>query len=214
MNKLIGITALVLVLGFIAITLISSVSYRDETIRLQNGVSANYDNNRQILAGVARRIETKVGVANIDLDKLSQLFTNVSGARYHDPKGGSSTADATKTGTVFSAIHEAYPTVDASMYQDIIKEVDVQEDKFANAQTGLRDSIRNFDDHTQTTWNSILNSLPWNHFPNDNLTALGPNGTTLHGKAALDQMRKLVTSKESDKAYQTNEFDGPQLPNN
>ncbi len=204
MKKLIGISLFVLVVGAVVLAAFASVPYHDNMVRLQNGLNAKYDDNRQILASAARRIETKVGVANVGMDKLSKLFSEAGASRYKND--GSS-------GSLMKAVHEAYPSVDASVYQTIIKEVDVQEDVFENAQRGLRSTIQEFDNQRETFWNEVLNAFPWNDFPNNNLIALGPNGT-LHGTPALDQMRSLVTSAESNKAYETNQYDGPQIPKN
>lgn len=212
MNTLIRYSLLAGVACIVGWTTVASFGYNNAMVPAQNSMSAQYDNNRQFLASFARRIETMVGVKNNDYKQLAKVFATV-GSRYHgDANGSASTADATKTGTMFSAIKEAYPQVDQSTAAKILKVVEVQEDQFVNLQTGFRDTVRQWDDHTQTMWFALLNKFPWNNFPNDHLAAIGPKGTKLYGKAALDQMRSLVTSAESDRSFGTNQFDGPKLP--
>ena len=211
MKKLLTITTLVAIGGIIALFLFSSIGYRDTTIARQNHIQESYNQNRSHLAGYAREVETNTGLANLHMAKNTEFMKEAISGRYDNKN---SSADANKTGTFFSAMHEAYPNLPESMYPAIVKEVEVQEAKFQNDQNDLSDAVANFDTWTQTTVHAMYNMLPWCHFPTERLTALGPNGTTLHGTAALDQMRALVTSKESDDAYHSNEFNGPQLPKN
>jgi len=206
MKTLITITVLaVLVLG-IGGFLLGSVGFRDTGIANQNDVQAAYNQNRTHLASYARQIETEVGLAKLNINGLDKFMQDAVSGRYQT----GNTANANKTGTLFSAMHEAYPQLPESMYPAIMKAVEVQEAKFTNDQNDLSERIKSFDTWRETTFHAMYNMLPWCNFPNDNLTALGPNGT-LHGKAALDQMRSLVTSKESDDAFHSNQFDGPKI---
>lgn len=211
MKKLITLTAVVACIAFLALFLFGSVGFRDDTIAKQNSMQAAYNQNRSHLAGYARQIETDAGLAALNIKGNTDFMQAAVSGRYNT-KGGA--ADANRTGTFYSAMHEAYPQLPESMYPAIMKSVEVQEAKFQNDQNDLSERINEFDTWTQTTFHAAYNFLPWCHFPTDRLTALGPNGTTLHGSAALDQMRALVTSKESDDAYHSNEFNGPNLKGN
>jgi hypothetical protein len=208
MKKLIGFTIFgVLGLG-IVMFLFGSISFRDQGVANQNGIQAAYNQNRSHLASYARQIETDAGLAKLNIKGNTEFMQAAVSGRYQT----GNTADPNKTGTLFSAMHEAYPNMPENMYPAIMKAVEVQEAKFKNDQDDLSGRIASFDTWTQTTFHALYNLLPWCQFPNDHLTALGPDGKTLHGQAALDQMRSLVTSKESDDAYHSNQFDGPKLP--
>jgi hypothetical protein len=208
MKSLIKLTALAAVGLAVVMFLFGSVGFRDTGVAKQNDLQSAYNINRTHLASYARQIETDAGLAKLNIKGNTEFMEAAVSGRY---KQGNS-ADANKTGTLFSAMHEAYPTLPENMYPAIMKSVEVQEALFKNDQDDLSGRINSFDTWTQTTFHALYGLLPWCHFPNDHLTALGPDGKTLHGAAALDQMRSLVTSKESDDAYHSNQFNGVQLP--
>jgi len=205
MKSLIRWTALAAVGLAFVMFLFGSVGFRDTGVAKQNDIQSAYNINRTHLASYARQIETDAGLAKLNIKGNTEFMEAAVSGRYKNAANG-------QGGSFFSAMHEAYPTLPENMYPAIMRAVEVQEAKFKNDQDDLSGRINAFDTWTQTTFHALYGLLPWCHFPNDHLTALGPDGKTLHGSAALDQMRSLVTSAESDDAYHKNQFDGPKLP--
>ena len=177
------------------------ISITNNLITMQNNLQAHYDSNRSQLAGYARDIETEFGVANGGMDKLKEVLEAAVSARY---KQGSTAAPA--NGQLFSMIKEAYPNVDASVYTRIADRVHDYEVKYQNLQSGLASEAATFDTYRQKFPARLFSG----GYPTNDLTARGPDGE-LHGASALRQMKQLVTSGASDKAYDNNRFEGPSI---
>ncbi|HEY9754555.1 MAG TPA: hypothetical protein V6C97_05325 [Oculatellaceae cyanobacterium] len=190
-----------------------SFTYRDTMVTAQNNVQSAYNINRTHLASYVREVETNTGLANLHMANLTKFIEAAVSGRYRSADGKANAAtDPTKTGTFFSAMHEAYPQLPDTKIELVMHEVEVQEAKFANDQEDLSRTIKDWDNTRMKSASIIYNILPWCSFPTDDLVAKGPDGTSLHGKPALDHMRELVTSAASDKAYGNNEFDGVNIP--
>ncbi|HEY9754556.1 MAG TPA: hypothetical protein V6C97_05330 [Oculatellaceae cyanobacterium] len=212
-NTLIKLTAGAAVVGLLLLFVFSSFGYRDTMVGAQNGVQSAYNINRTHLASYVREVETNTGLANLHMQNLDKFIEAAVSGRYRDAEGKANAAtDPTKTGTFFSSMHEAYPQLPDTKIELVMKEVEVQEAKFAHDQEGLSEQIKAWDNKRMASANLLYGLLPWCHFPTNDLVAKGPDGSELHGKPALDHMRELVSSAASDKAYGNNEFDGVNIP--
>ena len=120
MKKLITISLLAALGIGLFMFLSGSVGFRDTGVAKQNDIQAAYNQNRSHLASYARQIETEVGLAKLNLSGLDKFMQDAVSGRYQT----GNTADANKTGTLFSAMHEAYPTLPPSMYPEIMKAVE------------------------------------------------------------------------------------------
>jgi hypothetical protein len=213
MKTIVKWTALAVVLGIVMLTVFSSFGYRDQMVVAQNGVQAAYNQNRTHLASYVREVETNTGLANLHMKNLTGFIEAAVSGRYRAADGkANSETDPNKTGTFFSAMHEAYPQLPDTLIQQVMKEVEVQEAKFANDQNNLSEQIKIWDNKRMASASLIYNLLPWCKFPTNDLVAKGPDGSELKGKPALDHMRELVSSAAADKAYGNNEFDGVNIP--
>jgi hypothetical protein len=205
-SSIIKWTALAALVLFIGSQVLGSFGYRDGQVQFQNDTQAAYNQNRVVLAGTVRTVQTNTGLYQLGMKSSTDFMEAAVSGRYKNSGSGQ--------GSLVFAIKEAYPNLPESQISLVMKEVEVGEQKFANAQNDLSERIKAWDNNRMASSHLIYNLLPWCHFPTDALIAKGPDGTTLHGQAALDHMRELVTSAASDKAYGSNQFDGYDVPKN
>ncbi len=206
MKNIVKWTALAAVVLFAIWTVLGSFGYRDSQVQFQNGTQSAYNQNRIVLAGIVRTVQTNTGLSQLNMKSSTDFMEKAVSGRYKN--------SGTGQGSLVFAIKEAYPSLPESQISLVMKEVEVGEQKFAGAQTDLSERIKTWDNFRMASSHLIYNLLPWCSFPTDDLVAKGPDGTELHGKAALDHMRELVASAASDKAYGTNQFDGYDIPKN
>jgi len=148
MKSIVKFTVLaVVVLGVIGLVM-GSFGYRDEQVQFQNGAQSAYNQNRTHLAGYVREVETNTGLANLHMKNLTSFIEAAVSGRYRDASGkANAETDPNKTGTFFSAMHEAYPQLPDTLIQQVMKEVEVQEAKFANDQNNLSEQIKIWDNN-------------------------------------------------------------------
>lgn len=179
---------------------------RNEGIPIESGLNAQYlDNQNQLSAYISEFYET-VGVANLKSDKMDTILVDAMKGRYE----GNSSAQVGR-GQLFSSIKEAYPNLDLSIYDRIIDLIHAGREHYKQAQSKLLDMLRSYDNWRSTgivqSW-IIKNILG---FPSERLEArIGTQVT--RGAAARDQMYLIVTTADTQKAYQTGTMDPLQIP--
>ena len=164
-------------------------------VRLEQGLSAQYQSAQIELDTYTKKIKESVGIANLKSDKLDQILKDAVSGRYEgEVKPG-------QGGAFFSAIKEAYPNIDLSVYDRIVDQVNAGREAFKQKQNQLRDEIRAYE-----TWmnSGIIQSkmISMMGYPSNNLEArIGKNA--VYGREALSQMKVLITSSATNNAYQT-----------
>ena len=138
-------------------------------------------------------------------DKLDKVLSDAVRGRYE----GNSSAQPGK-GQLFSAIQEAYPNIDVSIYNRIIDKEFAFREHFKQEQIIFRDQLRAYDVwRTEGLIKPIL--VRTLGYPSQNLEArIGFQ--TWHGVEALDHMKVLVTSGETDTSFQTGHEEPIDLP--
>jgi hypothetical protein len=203
------------VVGVLALALVwfgLSVHYHNSFNTSEANLQAHYDSNRAKLAQMARQIETEMGVANTGNDKVGQILQAAIEGRYKlDGDGKTSAVPGQQS--FFSAIVEAYPSLaeNTKLYAQILGDVRDLEQQYFNMQRDLATEAAAF----SVQLKNFPASLFAGGYPDQDLHALKyDNGvlTTVHGREALEQMKNLVTSKESNDAYGTGEYNGPNIP--
>jgi hypothetical protein len=188
--------ALVLILIFSIIGKINSV--QKDAIQRETTLSAQYDANRIKLSQIKTTFYSSLDVANLKTDKMDKIIEDAVKGRYDG-----NTSAQVGTGTLFSAITEAYPDLGQNMqlYDDIVHFLMSERKEYAEYQTKLRDMIREYD-----TWRKSGIVHRWfvglAGAPTDALEAQA-NGVTLTGEPALQQMKRLVISSDAQQSYDT-----------
>jgi hypothetical protein len=185
--------------ALVVIVFFSSLSSsQKEGNHMEQELSAQYQAAQLELDTYVKKIKESVGIANLKSDKLDQVISDAVKGRYEN----NSSAQPGR-GQLFSAIKEAYPDASGlNIYDRLIDQVNAGREAYKQTQLNLRDKLRAYD-----TWRTdgllrphILSGCLG--FPTQNLEAR--IGTSVkHGRDAEDQMKLLVTSSETDQAYQT-----------
>lgn len=187
-----------------------TISYHNKFNTAENNLQSHYDSNRALLAGYARDIEKEFQLADYgNQSVLNGLQAAIEGRYKAD-------GSATRPGqaSLFSIIQEAYPNLaqNLDLFNKIMDRVNTYETKFFNAQRDLAQEAATF----QTSIENFPASWFAGDYPKSNLHALKTDGSgnlvQVTGRAALDQMRALVTSSTSDSSYGNGRFDGPNIP--
>ncbi|HEY9712433.1 MAG TPA: hypothetical protein V6C72_03125 [Chroococcales cyanobacterium] len=207
MKTLIGLGITLAVLAGLAFGIIGYYnSVQTEGVRLEQGLNAQYNSNRADLGGYVSGLYEQIGVANLKSAKMDQIISDAVKGRYDgNMKPGN-------TGSMFSAITEAYPNIDLSVYDRIVDYIKAKRDSYAADQAKMQTMLQAYD-----TWR--LSGFPhsmivgWIGFPSQNLLAFDGK-TELHGAAAEDQMRRVIVPSSVNNAYNTGVQDPLPIPQN
>jgi hypothetical protein len=174
-------------------------------VNMEQGLNAQYQVDQLDLDTGIKEIKESVGIANIKNAQLDKILSDAVRGRYD----GNSSAQPGK-GQLFSAIQEAYPNVDVSIYDRIIDKEFAFREHFKQEQIIFRDQLRQYDVwRTEGLIKPILVRMLG--YPSQNLEArIGFQ--TWHGVEALDHMKVLVTSEETDTSFQTGHENPIDLP--
>jgi hypothetical protein len=197
--------SIIILIAVVAVLAIGTISFfcslsssQKEGNHMEQELSAKYQGAQLELDTYVKKIKESVGIANLKSDKLDQVISDAVKGRYEN----NSSAQPGR-GQLFSAIKEAYPDASGlNIYDRLIDQVNAGREAYKQTQLALRDQLRAYD-----TWRTdgLIRPIILRNFlgfPTDNLEAR--IGTTVkHGKDAEDQMKLLVTSSETDQAYQT-----------
>jgi hypothetical protein len=200
----------VIAAGVIGIGTVSMIGWASSVkhtgVVMEQGLSNDYQDDQLELDTGVKKIKESVGIANIKFANVDKIIRDgLSGtlAATIDPKTGGRSP-------FMLALQAAIPNVDASIYDRIIDQDLAFREHFKQTQIIFRDKIRDY----QTWRNDGLIQpmfISWMGFPSDNLEArIGTQ--VVHRQAALDQMKVLVTSVETDTAFQTGHEEGIDLP--
>ncbi len=167
-------------------------------IAMEIALSARYQNNQNQLDASTKKIIESVGVANLQSEQGRKIISDAVKGRYEgkmNPGTG---------GAMFSAIKEAYPQLDLSIYNKIVELVITEREAFKQVQSGLLTAVQEY-----KTWKNTDIIRQWfvtKYFPSGNLEArIGTR--VLTGAAALEQIQLLVTSQGTDDAFNTGKQD-------
>jgi hypothetical protein len=200
-----GALLVVILLGAGVVGKINSV--QKDGIGRETALSAQYDANRIKLSQIKTTFYSSLDVANLKSEKMDQIIEDAVKGRYDG-----NTSARPGTGSLFSAITEAYPDLSNNLdvYDKIVDFLMTERKEYAQQQTKLRDMIREYD-----TWrkSGVLHRM-WVGFagvPTDALEAHA-NGVTLTGEAALQQMKRLAIHSGAQDAYDSGVDDGERVP--
>ena len=196
MNK--GLIVGIAILGVLLLGGMGIYSYcnglQQEGVAQETGLNAQYlDNQNELSTYISTFYET-IGVANLKSDKLDQILTDAVKGRY-DGK----TSAQPGQGQLFSAIVEAYPTIDLTIYDKIVDFIHAGREAYKQKQTKLLDMLRAYDKWRDSgmVQKRVIRGMG---FPSDGLEArIGK--TVKHGAEAREQMYLIVLTDSTTDAY-------------
>lgn len=173
-------------------------------------LSASYQSNQVELDNYVKTIKEAVGIANVKSDKLDQILRDAVSGRYGDTKDGVRNGQG---GAFMSAIVEAYPDIKGQLdiYDRIVDKVFVGREGFKAQQNSMLADIAKYEawTHTGLVQSFIIKNVVG--CPTDLLEArVGTN--VKHGRAALDQMKLVVTSGSTNDAFNSGKDDAIEIP--
>ncbi|CAN5520108.1 hypothetical protein BH10CYA1_BH10CYA1_31680 [soil metagenome] len=183
LGKIIGLGAVALVVaigiwGFFYYQGVMNEGLRQE----KQIVSLNNSNTIELNQYVAS-LKEQVGIANVKSNALDKILKDALSARYNPAQ----MADPNSKGSFYSAMHEAYPNIDVSVYDQIIVFVKQKREGYAVLQKGMQKLLEEFD-----VWRgSFPNSIFTGNLPDHWLTVQDNDGKKLTGAAALEYLNTI-----------------------
>lgn len=155
----------------------SALSYRSTAIRLEQGITAQYENNQNEYSRMRTVIAEMAQVPAMYRDDVMRVYDNAMHDRY----------GANGSQAVFQAIREHNPNVDPGLYTRLEATIESQRTQFAAGQTSLIDKKREYRTFmAESAMNGVYNSVFSFGFPRIDLNRYG-----------------IVTSGETQRTFQT-----------
>jgi len=194
-----GVLVLALIIGFFGVKVhVGNVALQKEKAIVQ----LNNNNTIQLNQYVAS-LKEQVGIANVKSNALDKILKDALSARYNPTQ----MADPNSKGSFYSAMHEAYPNIDVSVYDQIITFVQGQRQDYALLQKQLQSMLADFD-----TWRgSFPNSMFAGGFPDHWLVVSDDNGNRIDGQKALDYLNTISQPNGSNNGGGQNGVDIPRV---
>lgn len=172
-------------------------SLKTDGVRMEQGMSASYDDNQNYLSAYIVSFHEQFGLTRMQTAAGDTILLNAMRGRY-GANGFS------PNGAFFSAIHEAYPDV-ASLtagYGKLMTFVQSGRDQFRARQSRIRDVVRDYDSWlNEGLFRPVI--ISFLGFPSKNLKARIGGTVVATGPAALEQFHKLVLDPETNAAFTT-----------
>lgn len=163
-------------------------------------LNASYKSNQNYLSAYESGFYETIGVANLKSAKLDKILTDAVKGRYDG-----NTSAKPGSGSLFSAIAEAYPNIDLTIYDKIADYIKAGRAGYRNKQDTLLDQLRSFDNFRRS---GILQHLliGWGGFPTQNLVACAAADDCKRGEEAIKRMTQIVVTEGTETAYKTSKM--------
>lgn len=195
---LVAIGTAVSIIVIITIFLVSLNSNQKQMVSREAALSGQYKQNINDLSAYVNTIKESLGLANTANAALDKVLADAVSGRYEGK-----TSAQPGTGTLFSAITEAYPdlTRNADLYSTVQDAILKGRERFKNKQDKLGDMIREYD-----TWrkSGYIHSFTVRLVgaPSENLRA-SIGADTVTGQAAYERMNTQVVAGPAAEAFKT-----------
>lgn len=179
---------------------------RNAGIGMETQLNAQYLDNQNELSAYISSVYEQIGVAKLKSEKMNQILTDAVKGRYEGENGKMGYGKGTP---FFSAIVEAYPNLDLTIFDKIATFVAAGREAYKNKQTKLLDQLRAYDRWRQEglIHSQVVRVIG---FPSDALEARV--GTTVYrGKEAREKMYLIVLASDAKKAYETGTMEPLQI---
>ena len=174
-------------------------------VQYETALNAQYLDNQNELSSYKASFYEQIGVANLKSDKMDQILEDAVKGRYEGKM------DPGTSGSLFSAIAEAYPDISGlNIYDKIIDHIKAGREAYKQKQSKLLDMLRGYDQWRQSgiIQSRVISAMG---YPSNALRAqIGTNAK--YGQAALDQMYVIVLTSDTVKAYETGIDEPLQVP--
>lgn len=172
-------------------------------IGYETTINAQWNSNQIVLSEGYMTTLNGFGIANAKKNGILEAFDKTV------QTFGKGSKEDFKNSPLVLALHQTFPGTDwSSIYDKLFDQVIASQQKFAQYQTQMQSIIKPYDDFLHPTpVNFVRFALIKACFPSNALRAtIGKE--TVRGEAALELMRKPVTSQAGDDAFR----DGQQKP--
>lgn len=197
-----------LIVGAIGLIVFFSVfgwinTMQKDSVQREVRLSRSYETLKTGLDAFLTTAREQAGVTKAQSANFDKIMLDAVSGRYQGKEGGPTTAQP-GSGTLFSAIAEAYPNLDTlnTSYSRILDTISSGRTAFANNQAKLQDELREYDQWRKT---GIVHSWAVAHLvgvPTDNLVVV--NGEQhLKGQDAYDKMAKVIVSSTTGDAFKS-----------
>lgn len=194
----VGAVALVIV-AIVAMVFYSKVNgLRNTAISKETALVSQYKDNQNELSTYILQFKETMGVANVGADRLEDILVDAVKGRYD---GNMEPGDS---GSMFSAIAEAYPdlTATSESYAKVQDLVVSGRNAYKNQQTKLLDMIRDYDSWRNRDFIDSLIVRDWIGAPTD-LLKVNVAGVTYKGEDALEKISEIVLVQDAIDSYDT-----------
>lgn len=167
---------------------------RKDTIRFETQISAQFLSNQNELGTYVSSFYEQVGIADRKSEQLDEIISSAVQGRYGED---GFSAD----GAFFSAVSEAYPDLDLSLYDDIASYVRAARIDYRDIQNKLLDQVRVYKNWLQ---DDVIRSFVLDAFvqaPTENLRAQVGSDIVI-GEDALAIINTPIVPESVNEAYE------------
>lgn len=178
-----ALTIILSVLVLLGITIFSSyVKYHDIGVSLEKGITAQWEENENILAQYSLKIKEMAQIPDMYANDLKEVYREALGGRYGD--------DGSKA--VMQWIQEQNPQLSPDVYISIQQAMEAGRNKFENGQSILVDRKRTYETLLGKFWSGMF--LKFAGFPEIEL-----------------EKYKIISSRHAQDAFETGIDEGIKL---
>ncbi len=179
----IGIAAAILLVAAVGGFFLYKAGVMNEGLRQEKQIVSLNNSNTIELNQYVASLKEQVGIANVKSNALDKVLKDAVSARYSPGQ----LADPNAKGSFYSAIHEAYPNVDVSLYDKILDFTKTKREQYAILQKQMQKLLETFD-----VWRgSFPNSIFTGDLPDHWLVVSDNDGKRLTGTAALEYLNTI-----------------------
>ncbi|MFN8554656.1 MAG: hypothetical protein U0103_24560 [Candidatus Obscuribacterales bacterium] len=183
LGKIIGLGAVALVLAAGVWAFLTYQGVMNEGLRQEKQIVSLNNSNTIELNQYVASLKEQVGIANVKSAALDKVLKDALSARYNPTQ----MADPNAKGSFYSAMHEAYPNIDLSLYDKILDFVKAKREGYAVLQKQMQKLLEEFD-----VWRgSFPNSIFTGNLPDHWLKVQDNDGNMLEGQKALDYLNTI-----------------------
>lgn len=165
-------------------------------------VVQQYNNYQVSLSTCLDNTRVSAGIAEEQFAQIKDILVGAVSARYVDANGDPTNARAALGGgQLISALAEQYPTIDTTVWHDLMTNaIGCRNQAMGEAQE-LQSVAARFNQWLVT--GGVFSRNIRDNWPTDGLKVTGLNGQMITGQAALDFITQPVLTSDALKAFQT-----------
>lgn len=193
------VAIIVVIVAIFVIVFYSKVNgLRNTAINKETALVAQYQDNQNELSTYILQFKESMGVADAGASRLEEILIDAVKGRYDG------NMEPGTSGSMFSAIAEAYPdlTATSESYAKVQDLVVSGRNEYKNKQTKLLDMIRDYNSWRDRDLIDSAIIRDWVGAPTDRL-AVTVGGNKFTGEDALEKISEIVLVQDAIDAYDT-----------